>query len=117
MKKHEKNGATKKTSTNNHAARAGMVATPNFLAPNASALKTLSPAYEKKFIDWCTGEHKASDSVCSYTLKSVASTVSAYTLTTYISSQSSGSGFSMSNLTSQAGLTVATLITQELATG
>tara|TARA_B100000676_G_C17898973_1_gene743482 strand:- start:103 stop:255 length:153 start_codon:yes stop_codon:yes gene_type:complete len=50
-------------------------------------------------------------------LKSVAATVTAYTLTAYISSQSSGSDFSMSRPTSQAGLTAGASITQALATG
>tara|TARA_B100000676_G_scaffold172135_1_gene169261 strand:- start:777 stop:1133 length:357 start_codon:yes stop_codon:yes gene_type:complete len=62
-------------------------------------------------------EHKASESLCSHTLKSVASTVTAYTLTAYISSRSSGSGLFMSHPTSQAGLTAAASITQALPTG
>lgn len=99
-----------------HAARAGILAAAFILAPGANALEALSPAEEKKFLDWCTGERKASDSVCSCTVKSVATTVPASTLAAYIASETSGSGLSMSNLATQAGATAAASVAQALAT-
>lgn len=82
----------------------------------ASALDSLSQSEQQQFLDWCTGEKKASDSVCSCTLKNVAQSVPAAALTTYISGQTSGSGFSMTNLATQASVQTAAAVAQSLAT-
>ena len=105
-----------KNSTIIHSARADTLAAAIFLAPNVSALETLSPAEEKKFLDWSTEERKASNSVCSRTLKSIATAVPPSAVTTYISSQSSGFGFFMSNLKSQASAMAEALIAKAPAT-
>ncbi|MEL0114195.1 MAG: hypothetical protein VW835_20895 [Rickettsiales bacterium] len=87
------------------------------LASDAGALDAkLTQAEQQQFLDWCTGEKKATDSVCSCTLKSVATTVPAAALTSYISGQATGSSFSMSNLATQTGVSAAVAVTQALAT-
>lgn len=83
---------------------------------SGSALEAYSQTEEKQFLDWCTGEQKATDSVCSCTLKSVAQTVPASALISYINGKATGSGFSMSNLAVQSGVSAATAVTAALAT-
>ena len=94
---------------------AGILVLTVFALP-ANALDKLSQAEQQQFLDWCTGEKKASDSVCSCTLKSVATTVPAAALTSYISGKATGSGLSMSNLATSAGVSAAAAVTQALAT-
>jgi hypothetical protein len=91
-------------------------ATAGFLAAPASSLEALSQAEQQQFLDWCTGEKRASDSVCSCTLKNVVQTIPAAALTSFISGQTSSSGFSMTNLATQAGVQTAATVAQSMAT-
>ena len=93
----------------------GIIVLAQLGAP-AQALDSLSQAEQQQFLDWCTGEKKASESVCSCTLKKVAVTVPAAALTSYISGQASGGSFSMSNLATTAGVSTAASVAQALTT-
>ena len=91
-------------------------ATTGFLAAPASSLDALNQVEQQQFLDWCTGEKRASDSVCSCTLKNVVQTIPAAALTSFISGQTSSSGFSMTNLATQAGVQTAATVAQSMAT-
>lgn len=78
----------------------------------AHALEAYSAGEQQQFMDWCTGAKSATESTCSCTLKSVAQTVPAATLAQFLSSQTSGGGFSFN--ASLASTTA--LVTQALAT-
>jgi hypothetical protein len=55
----------------------------------ATALEAYSPQEEQQFMDWCTGAKSAAESTCSCTVKQLALTVPATTLTQFLSSQGS----------------------------
>ena len=104
-----------KTALGGYALAIGLLAAPLSVSP-ASALDAFSNSQQQQFLDWCTGEKKATESTCSCALKSLAQTVPAAALASFLNGQTSGSGFSMSNLAVSATAATATSVTQALAT-
>lgn len=90
----------------------GILATAFFVgilawAPPAPALETYSPAQTQQFMDWCTGAKSATESTCSCTLKSLAQTLPATALATFLSKELGDGGFNLSTAAISAGAMVA----------
>ena len=80
----------------------------------ASAIEAYSDATNQQFTDWCTGEKSQSEGVCSCTLKSVARTVPAAALTTYLSGLATGQATSLGSLAVSGASTTAVAVTQAM---
>ena len=87
---------------------AGLIFSAAIWAPPAGALDAYSPQQTQQFMDWCTGAKSATESTCSCTLKSLAQSLPAAALATFLNKQTGGSsGFSLSTTAINAGAMVA----------
>lgn len=79
-----------------------LIATAIAGAP-AAALETYSPEQTQQFMDWCTGAKSATESTCSCTLKSLAQTLPATALATFLNKEMGGGGFNLSTAVISTG--------------
>lgn len=83
-------------------------------ASPAVAIDAYSDGTNQAFTDWCTGETSNTESVCSCALKSVATTVPAATLTSYLATTAQGGETTLGSLATVGAASTATAVTQAL---